>query len=158
MNPLGEKLDEALGQKARADKDKAAKSKIAAKRQKKRINSRAKGARGEREFCDWLKARSELFADAHRTAQHCGITGEAADVRAAAFDRLDVSPEVKRVESGTKAVYDWVNQAARDAEAAGKRPVVFHRASNRPWLAILPAEDLIALYAAIADNKRGLRV
>ena len=49
--------------------------------------------------------------------------------------------ECKRVESGTKTLYKWVDQAERDAEN-GQIPIVMHRSSLQPWLVIVPLDRL----------------
>lgn len=111
---------------------------------KSRINSRAKGARGEREFCDWLKEHyPERFGDAQRTQQHCGNSGDAADVRSEGFEQLALHPEVKRVERG--CLYTWLEQAKNDAGPSGKRPFVAHKRNGREWVVVLRAQDFFDL-------------
>ena len=101
--------------------------------------SREKGKRGEQELVRLIR---EQGYDARRTAQYCGKTGEAADV----IGLPGVSIECKRVEKLN--IYDAINQAQRDAEAAGRGdlPAVFHRKNNCEWLVTCRAEDWFRLY------------
>lgn len=100
------------------------------------INSREKGAVGEREVAGVL--REHGFPDARRGQQFKGGT-DSPDV--VGF-HPDWHPEVKRVERGN--LYDWLDQAKRDA-GPGKTPVVIHRRNRREWVAILPLEDFLKL-------------
>ncbi len=104
------------------------------------INSRQKGCRGEREFCEFLKQQSPSFDDARRSRQYCGYTGAAADIKSELMERLKISPEVKRVEAGNP--YKWLEQATRDAKAGGNKPVVFHKRNGEDWIAVMHAADL----------------
>ena len=98
------------------------------------LNSRDKGARGERELADFLRQHG---VDARRGQQFHGGPGSP-DVVA---DIPGVHLECKRVEKGS--LYDWMAQATRDA--GGKIPVVAHRRNNKEWVAILPLKDLLYL-------------
>ena len=98
------------------------------------INSRDKGARGERELANFLRQHG---VDARRGQQFHGGPGSP-DVVA---DIPGVHLECKRVEKGS--LYDWMAQATRDA--GGKIPVVAHRRNNKEWVAILPLKDLLYL-------------
>ena len=105
--------------------------------------SRDKGKRGELELVRVLKSWGY---DAHRTAQYCGNTGEAADV----IGLPGVSIECKRVEKLN--IYDAIAQAQRDAEAAGRGdlPAVFHRKNNCQWLVTMTADDWFRVYREFA--------
>lgn len=105
--------------------------------------SRAKGKRGEQELVRLIK---ENGYEARRTAQYCGKTGEAADV----IGLPGISIECKRVEKLN--IYDAINQATRDAEAAGKGalPAVFHRKNNCGWLVTMTADDWFRVYREFA--------
>lgn len=96
------------------------------------VNSRQKGARGERELRDLF--RQNGYLKARRTQQYCGYTGDASDLHIPELPELHV--ESKRVERGN--VYDWVSQAERDAK--GKLPVVGHKRNNADTLFILPSK------------------
>lgn len=101
------------------------------------INSRNKGACGEREFRDVLKKHS---FDARRGQQYAG-GGDSPDVVCPELaDEFHF--EVKRVEAGN--LYKWLAQAIRDAEGI-QIPVVAHRRSREEWVAILPMDDFLAL-------------
>jgi Holliday junction resolvase len=102
---------------------------------KKKINSRDKGATGEREFAKLLKV---LGLEARRGQQFSGGT-DSPDVVCPSF--TGVHFEVKRVEAGNP--YIWYDQAKRDG--VGKIPVVAHRKNGEQWLAILDMNDLLDL-------------
>ena len=99
-------------------------------------NSKQKGKRGELELVKMLK---KLFPGPNwrRSQQYCGMDDGEPDV--VGMESLHI--ECKRVESGTKTLYKWVDQAERDAEN-GQIPVVMHRASLQPWLVIVPLDRL----------------
>ena len=99
------------------------------------INSRDKGARGERELANFLRQHG---VDARRGQQFNGGPGSPDVVT----DILGAHFECKRVEKGS--LYDWLAQATRDA-GPGKRPIVAHRRNNKAWVAILPLKDLLSL-------------
>lgn len=99
-------------------------------------HSRSKGARGEREAAELLRTHG---FQAHRGRQYHG----GADSPDVVHTIPGIHIEVKRVE----ALHLWgaMDQASNDA---GERvPMVLHRRNNRPWLAILPADDLLELLA-----------
>ena len=98
------------------------------------LNSRSKGAVGERELADEL---IRLGLVARRTVQYCGKSGDAADV---VVDGLDLHVEVKRCER--VRLSEWVEQASRDART--RRWAIFTRQSRRPWLVIQTLDQWIA--------------
>lgn len=100
-----------------------------------RVNSRAKGAIGERELAALL--RSLGCGDAKRGQQRSGL--EQADVVDAG---LGVHFECKRVEQLN--VWRAFEQAQRDAPA-GTVPVVAMRRNRGPWLATLDLRVLVVL-------------
>ena len=101
------------------------------------MNSRNKGARGEREWAAFC--RDEGY-DCRRTAQYCGNTGEASDV----VGLPGIHIEVKRVE---KLNLDAaMSQAIRDSAKSEKLPIVAHRKNNCDWLVTMRAEDWFKLY------------
>ena len=104
-----------------------------------KINSREKGKRGERIVADFFKDHGY---DAHRSAQFCGKTGQAADV----IGVDGVHLEVKFCEA--MRLYDWMSQAIRDSEAEGKGniPVVIHKQNRKDMLVTMRADDWIQLY------------
>ena len=99
-----------------------------------KINSRQKGARGEREFAELLRARGH---EAKRGQQFKG-GDESPDV----ISSLPIHFEVKRVENFS--VYDSLRQAVRDANGK-KVPVVAHRRNGRKWVAVMLMDDLLDL-------------
>lgn len=101
------------------------------------MNSRQKGARGERE---WAAFCREQGYDCRRTAQYCGKTGDAADV----VGLPGIHQEVKRVERLN--IEEAMFQATRDAFKSGVIPVVAHRKNNAEWLVTMKAEDWFKLY------------
>jgi len=102
------------------------------------INSRNKGARGEREFANILREEYG-FKDAKRGQQYCGINGNADVIDALPF----IHCEVKRVEKLN--IDDALNQAKRDCKV-GRIPVVFHRKNRTDWKATLDFDDFMLLY------------
>lgn len=109
-----------------------------------KINSRAKGANGEREWRDQLLAHG---IEARRGQQFSGL-GDSPDVVA---DTPGWHPEVKRVEALN--IEKAMEQAINDAK--GKRPYVAHRKNKKPWLVTIKAEDWILqvlLQKALADT------
>lgn len=103
----------------------------------KRINSRQKGARGER---DLAKALKRYGYDCRRGQQYCGANGDA-DV----VGLPGVHIECKRVEK--------LNLESALAQAKADRnqneiPVVMHKKNNSEWLATLPLEYFMLLYSA----------
>ena len=100
-----------------------------------KINSKDKGARGERELANKLK---EYGFDCRRGQQFCGSNGDADVV---GLDGVHI--EVKRTER--LSLYDALAQAKQDARG-GEMPVVMHRKNNCEWVVIQPLEDWIELY------------
>ena len=99
------------------------------------INSRRKGAHGEREAAYYLGA---LFKLPVRRGQQYQGGHDSADI----FGLPGLHIEVKRTER--LSLYDAVKQARQDA-SADEVPIVLHRRSRKPWLVIVPAEYLIDL-------------
>ena len=99
------------------------------------MNSRAKGARGERELANYLKSKGY---DARRGQQYSGANGDA-DV----VGLIGVHIECKRVErlDLTKAL----DQAKRDAKP-GEFPVVIHRKNGEEWQATMSLDTFLTLH------------
>ena len=105
-----------------------------------KINSRQKGAAGERELSHEIKrvlGWAGIETESNRTAQHCGDSGDS-DVLIHQLPQ--VFAEVKRVERLN--VQEAMDKAARQAEVAGKIPVLFHRRNRQPWLVTLKLDQL----------------
>jgi len=101
--------------------------------------SRDKGERGERYVAALFR---EYGYDAERTAQHCGKTGQAADIKGVPLIHAECKFQEKM------HLYDWMAQAVRDSEAEGKDnlPVVFHKANYKDLLVTMRFEDWMELY------------
>ena len=104
------------------------------------VNSRQKGADGEREFRDVL--RSEGWLGAKRGQQRSGL--EEADIVGGPDG---VHFEVKRVEAlNLRVAYA---QAVRDAAGSKHSVVVHRRNSDTQWLATLDARTLLRMVALL---------
>lgn len=99
------------------------------------INSRNKGAAGERELAKKLK---DYGYDCRRGQQYCGVNGDA-DV----VGLPGIHIECKRVEKLN--IDNAMLQAIRDRKN-GEMPVVFHRKNNCEWLVTMRIDDWIKLY------------
>lgn len=104
------------------------------------MNSRQKGARGERELAKVLNEAG--FKGSRRGQQFSGGSDSpdvvTKDPRLARFHF-----EGKRVEQGN--LYKWLAQATADAAGGTKIPVVAHRKNGKEWVAILRLEDFLEL-------------
>ena len=98
-----------------------------------RLNSRAKGARGELEFAQYL---TEAGWTSRRGQQFSGGK-DSPDV----ISQLPYHIEVKRVEKGN--LYDWLDQARRDADQ--KVPIVAHRRSRKQWVVVMQLDDFLKM-------------
>jgi Holliday junction resolvase len=100
-----------------------------------KINSRAKGANGERELSGKLK---EYGYNTRRGQQYCGANGDA-DV----VGLPGIHIECKRVERLN--LYDAMMQARNDARY-DEKPAVFHRKNYCEWLVTMRLADWLELY------------
>lgn len=98
------------------------------------INSRKKGASGERELANKLK---DYGYNTRRGQQYNGLEGE--DV--VGLDYIHI--ECKRVERLN--LEEAMAQAKRDAQK-DQIPAVFHRKNNQKWLVTMELEDWIKIY------------
>ena len=99
------------------------------------MNSRNKGASGERELASVLR---EYGYEARRGQQFSGANGDP-DV----VGLPHVHIECKRVERLN--IYDAMEQSKRDARD-DEMPVVMHRKNRKQWLVTLSLADFIELY------------
>jgi|CXWL01.1.fsa_nt_gi hypothetical protein len=106
-------------------------------KKKPKINSRQKGAAGERELAIYLRERG--YAGARRGQQFKGGT-DSPDVVVPGLDDFHI--ECKRVEAGNPD--KWLAQAIRDARS-DQVPVVMHRKSRGDWMVILRLDDFLNL-------------
>lgn len=96
------------------------------------VNSRRKGAKGERELANKLK---ECGFNARRGQQYSGANGDADVVGVPG-----VHIECKRVENLN--ISKAMQQSERDAPK-GKTPMVFHRKNREPWYVTMRLEDWV---------------
>lgn len=100
-----------------------------------KINSRQKGASGERELSHKLQ---EYGYDTRRGQQFCGANGDA-DV----VGLPNIHIECKRVEHLN--LYDAMAQSVSDARE-GEVPTVFHRKNRKEWLVTMRMDDWMKIY------------
>lgn len=101
------------------------------------MNSREKGAAGERELAGILK---KYGYDCCRGQQYCGINGDADVI---GIPGLHI--ECKRVEKLN--IDDALEQSIRDAKD-GELPVVMHRKNRKPWKVTLELDEFMKLLKA----------
>lgn len=99
------------------------------------MNSRQKGAAGERELANALKTYGY---DTRRGQQFCGANGDADVI---GIEGLHI--ECKRVEKLN--IDNAYKQAAEDARD-GETPVVMHRKNGQKWKVTLSLEDFMKLW------------
>lgn len=101
------------------------------------MNSRDKGARGERELAGILKDHGY---DARRGQQYSGANGDADVIGLPGFHI-----ECKRVErlNLRKAMKQSINDARE-----GEKPLVIFRENNEEWLVSMRLEDFFSLLSA----------
>lgn len=108
------------------------------------MNSRNKGASGERELANKLK---EYGYDTRRGQQYCGANGDA-DVVGLPMTHI----ECKRVERLN--IHEAMKQAVHDAKE-NEKPAVFHRKNRCDWLVTMRLDDWIELYREWANGYCG---
>ena len=94
------------------------------------INSRQKGARGERELCKWLMDNLPGVPELSRTLDQARDGGA---------DIMLLPPfaiEVKRCQ--VIEIEKWWKQAEIQAEQTGRIPLLAYRANRKPWTFCLP--------------------
>ena len=106
------------------------------------INSKKKGAKGEREVANKLK---EYGYNCRRGQQYNGLEGE--DV--VGLDYIHI--ECKRVEKLN--LDEALEQAKRDSQE-GQLPTVFHRKNNKKWKVTMELSDWIQLYNEYYSSKK----
>lgn len=98
------------------------------------MNSRQKGAEGERELARILRKYGYM---SRRGQQYSGISGDADVV---GIDGVHI--EVKRVEKLN--VYNAMEQSMKDARV-DEVPVVAHRKNRKGWLVTMRLEDWLEM-------------
>ena len=99
------------------------------------INSKAKGAAGERELANVLKKHGYAT---RRGQQYCGANGDADVV---GLDGIHI--ECKRVERLN--IDAAMEQAVNDAKP-DEVPAVFHRKNRKGWLVTMRLDDWLEIY------------
>ena len=107
------------------------------------INSKQKGAEGERELAHKLE---EYGYNARRSVQYNGKDGQA-DVLG--LPRIHI--ECKRVEKLN--IYNAMDQAKRDAKN-GDKPTVFHRKNRCNWLVTMELDDFMEIYEGYIKSEK----
>lgn len=105
------------------------------------VNSKQKGARGERELANRLK---EYGYETRRGQQYNGLEGD--DVVGLPYVHI----ECKRVQNLN--VLKAYEQSCRDAKEH-EIPTVFHRKDRSPWLVTLSLESFMMLYKGWQNGK-----
>ncbi|MCW7556508.1 hypothetical protein NX722_28500 [Endozoicomonas gorgoniicola] len=102
------------------------------------INSRNKGAAGEREFCRELEVLTGIRLIRNLEQSRSGGYDLIPEDKAVQ-DSWPWALEIKRYASVSDAkVQGWLNQAVEQAESAGKQPVLAYRADRQDWNIVLP--------------------
>lgn len=100
------------------------------------VNSKAKGARFERELAK--RFTSEGYPS-RRTQQYCGATEESSDVVGLPYIHVEAKHYKQKAFD-----YDWIDQAKRDAK--NSIPCVFHKTDNHEILVTMTLDDWFTLY------------
>lgn len=110
-----------------------------------KINSRQKGAAGEREFAKLLRDHGY---EAERGVQHQGGK-DSPDVKT---NMQGVHWEIKRTER--LHLHEAMEQSKRDA-GEDEMPLVGYRRNRSEWLVIQPFEEWVKLYQAWEREQKG---
>lgn len=109
------------------------------------MNSKSKGKRGELDLVEQL--RTAGYANARRTAQYCGNTGDAPDITG--IDGLHI--ECKRREQIQDEVF--LQQAEKEAKK-GLIPIVMYRRSREQWKVCLRLNVFMAIWSELTELQR----
>ena len=109
------------------------------------MNSKSKGKRGELELAELL--RTAGYANARRSAQYCGNTGDAPDITG--VEGLHI--ECKRREQIQDEVF--MQQAEKEAKK-GEVPVVMYRRSREKWKVCIRLDLFMLIWAELTDLQR----
>lgn len=105
-------------------------------REKKKINSKQKGARFERTLAHILS--QDYGYECRRGQQYCGANGDA-DVVGLPHIHIEAKHQEKM------QLYDWIEQSVRDARE-GEIPVVMHKKNNCEILVTMRLNDFMMIY------------
>lgn len=106
------------------------------------MNSRSKGASGERELAGILRGYGY---NTRRGQQYCGANGDA-DV----IGVKGLHIECKRVERLN--IDDAMEQSRRDARE-GEIPIVCHRKNRKKWLVTIDMDDFFRIWKETQDEE-----
>jgi len=111
------------------------------------MNSRAKGARGEREWAEYL--RDQLHCpSARRGCQYAGRAVSGDETPDVVNGIEGTHPEVKRTER--LQLYQALGQAVDDCGDA--IPYVAHRRNREDWVIAIRAADLVEFCEAVVNH------
>lgn len=102
------------------------------------LNSKNKGKRFELTVAHLFNDAG--YKEAHRTAQYKGNTGDAGDVEGVPLLHIECKAQERM------QLYDWIEQAVRDAKGNGKIPTVIHKKNNCDVLVTMRFNDWIEMY------------
>lgn len=108
------------------------------------VNSKRKGAEGERELSRIFKSRGY---ETRRGQQYCGANG---DPDVVGLPRIYI--ECKRVEN--LSIYPAIEKVC-DECPEGRVPAVFHRRNRKEWLVTMRLDDWFEIYEGGNDDERG---
>jgi|14_taG_2_1085336.scaffolds.fasta_scaffold12808_3 hypothetical protein len=114
------------------------------------VNSKQKGARGERAWRDVLR---ENGYEAHRACQYSGKSpdGTSADVHS----ELPFHFEVKHCERWP--IRDWIAQAKSDAERSNQPWVIAAKRNNAPFTVMMDAETFFSVLRGDYANEKNIK-
>ena len=108
------------------------------------INSKQKGAKGERELAKLL--RSQGHKEARRGVQYTGLHGDADVV---GIDGIHI--ECKRVQQISDE--RWLQQSERDARK-GEIPVVVYRRNNESWKLLIRQDLADMVWQTLTEEQK----
>lgn len=108
------------------------------------MNSKQKGASGERELANLLKQQG--YPEARRSVQYNGMLG-GADV--VGVKGLHI--ECKRAQAVRDELY--IQQAERDSKA-GDIPIVMYRRNGEQWKALLRQDFFMAIWSELTESQK----
>ncbi len=107
------------------------------------MNSKEKGARGERELAEYMRKYGYI---ARRSQQYCGSNGDADVV---GVDGIHI--ECKRTQKVSDEAF--LKQAIADAKK-GEVSVVMYRRNRERWKALLRLDEFMAIWNVLTDEQK----